>query len=81
MKCTALSKIWKGLSKNQMQINPPALQTGQVPLVAPLTVGLRIDTSVPTGAGKETTVTKFIWVSPAGSSRQVRSLRVLLMPN
>jgi hypothetical protein len=81
MKCTALSKIWKGLYKNQKQSNPSALQTGQIPLIAPLSVGLRIDSSIPTGAGKETAVTKFVWVSPAGSCRQVRSLRVLLIPN
>ena len=52
------------------------------PLVDPLSVGLRVDLTVPAGRGREMAATKLICVSPAGSaSRSVRSVRILLIPN
>ena len=76
-----LKKLWTSLlakpgSKkvnSEGQWNPPR--------VDPFTVGLRIDLSVPSGAGLKTTASQFGWVSPTDCPRSARSLRVLLLPN
>jgi hypothetical protein len=81
MKCKALTKLWAGIFGRSEEETGPVSRAVQVARLAPLTVGIRVDLSVPTGAGKETAASKFIWVSPAGSSRSVRALRVLLIPN
>ena len=82
MKCTAMTKVWTGIfGRSEEEEKGPATKPVQVARLAPLTVGIRVDLSIPTGAGKETAASKFIWASPAESSRSVRALRVLLIPN
>ena len=49
--------------------------------IHPLTVGFRVDVSVPAGTEGEAEASQLIWVSPAGSLRSVKALKVLLFPN
>jgi hypothetical protein len=82
MKCKSLKQLWGGLFKKKGYQESPAPRQSEALQVAPLTAGLRMDLTVPTGAGKEMAVSQFIWVSPAGSdSRSVKALKVLLLPN
>jgi len=80
MKCSAIKKFWGGLfHKPEKETRSPS-QPSSIGFY-PLTVGLRVDMSIPSGEGKETRASQLIWVSPAGTSRSVKSLRVLLLPN
>ena len=76
-----LKKLWTSLLANpgSKKVNPEG--QGHRPRVDPFTVGLRIDLSVPSGAGLKTRASQFVWVSQTDCSRSARSLRVLLLPN
>jgi hypothetical protein len=79
MKFDTLRKLWGSLRRKEKL--PKASPDGERPRFYPVTTGLRIDVSVPAGSEKGLSATKFVWVSPAGSSRSVKSLRVLLLSN
>ena len=79
MKFHALKKLWEGLIRTDNEFE--AAPDRELPRVDPVTTGLRIDISVPAGSEKGISATKFVWVSPAGSSRSVSALRVLLLSN
>jgi len=82
MKCKTLRKLWGGLFSKKQDREEPGSRAARAYQVMPLTAGLRVDMKVPNGAGKELEASQFIWVSPAGSSsRSVKALRVLLLPN
>lgn len=82
MTCRSLKQLWGGMFKKKQEVDASASRQPEPLQVAPLTVGLRIDLSVPHGAGKEVAASQFIWVSPTGSdSRSVKALKVLLIPN
>jgi hypothetical protein len=82
MKCRSMKQLWGSLFKKKQEVDASAARQAELLQVAPLTVGLRIDLSVPHGAGREVAASQFIWVSPAGSdSRSVKALKVLLIPN
>ena len=76
-----LKALWGSLFKNAQKIQSRPVRLGPSTQVDPLTVGLRIDLSVPSGAGKEMAASQFVWVSPTGPTRPLRALRVLLLPN
>jgi hypothetical protein len=79
MKFDALKKLWGSLNRKKRQSE--AATPIELSRVYPVTTGLRIDISVPAGSEKGLSATKFVWVSPAGSSRSVKALRVLLLSN
>jgi hypothetical protein len=82
MKCKSLRELWGGLFSRKQGREEPGTRATEAFQVTPLTAGLRIDTTVPSGAGQKLVASQFIWVSPAGSdSRPVKALRVLLFPN
>ncbi len=81
MKHKTLRKLWASLFREGQKEEGQAARCGPAPRVDPLTVGLRIDLSVPSGAGKQTEASQFVWVSPTDGIRPVRALRVLLLPN
>ena len=82
MKGKTLKELWGGLLQKTQNADEAAVQAVEAIRVTPLTARLRIDMTVPNGAGKEVAASHFIWVSPAGSNpRSVKALRVLLLPN
>ena len=81
MKHKTLKSLWGSLFKKEKRNESQTLGLESSTQVDSLTVGLRIDLSVPSGAGKEIAASQFVWVSPTGCDRSVRALRVLLLPN
>jgi hypothetical protein len=82
MKCKTLKQLWGGLFKGHRDEDSPPRKQAEELQLAPLKAGLRVDLTVPHGAGRELTATQLFWVSPAGSdSRSVNALKVLLIPN
>jgi hypothetical protein len=82
MKCDSLKRFWVGLFSRKQRQGGSGHSQVKALKVSPLTVGLRVDVTVPYGVGEALTASKVIWVSPAGShSRSVKALKVLLIPN
>jgi hypothetical protein len=79
MRIEKLRTLWVRLTKRANQASKAAVQTDS--RFIPITAGLRVDLSVPTGIGKRTPATDFVWVFPAGPSRSVKTLRVRLLFN
>ena len=67
MKCRSLKQLWGGLFKKKDEVDGSASRQAEALQVTPLTVGLRIDLTVPYRTGREVAASQFIWVSPAGS--------------
>jgi hypothetical protein len=80
MSIRLLKKLWAGFRKNREQNDGAPLSTTS-PRFYPVTTGLRIDLSIPIGSERGTPASQFVWVSPAGSSRSAKALRVLLLSN
>jgi hypothetical protein len=79
MKIRKLRKLWVRFTMKATRASKaPVLPE---PLFIPITAGLRIDLSVPAGAGKGTPVSDLVWVFPTGPSRSVKTLRVRLFSN
>jgi hypothetical protein len=76
-----LKKLWAHLLKKEQRSEGEVVSNRPPARVDPLTVGLRIDLSVLSGAGKEIAASQFVWVSPTRGTRSTRALRVLLLPN
>jgi hypothetical protein len=77
-----LMELWTGKMKVGQGKEAPSESMVGAPLqIHPLTIGFRVDVSVPTGTRSEAEASQFIWVSPAGSLRSVKALKVLLFPN
>ena len=72
-------RVWGELAEDPRHDTRASLSA--VPGVCPFTAGLRIDLSIPTGFEKETPASQFVWASHAGSSRSVKTLRILLLSN
>ena len=79
MRIRKLKKLWERFTKKATRAaNAPVLAE---PLFIPITAGVRVDLSVPAGAGKGTPASDLVWVFPAGPSRSVKTLRVRLFSN
>jgi hypothetical protein len=75
-------ELWNGKTKlGQEKEGPSESMVGASLQIHPLTIGFRVDVSVPTGNESEAEASQFIWVSPAGSLRSAKALKVLLFPN
>lgn len=81
MNCQTIKKWWNGLFQKKREATDSNGAGLRAVRVAPLTVGLRVHSSLPTGRGRAADTTHFIWVSPQGSNPPENALKVLLSPN
>jgi hypothetical protein len=77
----ALTEFWGGILGRKVPARDAEPANAVPARVSPITVGLRIDFAVLLGTNREATASQFIWVSPGGSPRTVKALRVLLLSN
>ena len=76
-----LTEFWGGILGREVPAKGAEPAEAFPEKFSPITVGLRIDFEVPTGTNKEASASQFIWVSPGGSFRSVKALKVLLLSN
>jgi len=81
MKNLNLRRFLKGLCHSKREV-PSRTESSRVHLsVRPLTVGLRVDTTVRTGPETYAEVSQMIWVSPGPNPESVGILKCHVLPN
>jgi hypothetical protein len=81
MKNSSFSRFIKRLFKSRRKA-PARNGTPRVHvMLRPLTVGLRVDTTLQARPGRLTEVSQLIWIAPAQSAGSVKTLKVVLHPN
>ena len=81
MRYKTLKQFWGRLVKKESLTSKPSEAKGRLVTIRPITMGLRLGVKSPAGGRGETSVSKVIWVSAAGSHRPAKNLTVLLSPN
>ena len=82
MKCISLSQWWKKMFINRKGQTMASRRSDVARVsLAPLTLGVRVDSALSTGAGNSIASSRLIWVSPGGTVRPSKALTVVLCPN